>query len=864
MARKSAKTTAPAETGADALEPAKKTRAAVTKSPKPKKEAAPAAQEARTRFTLYNLLGKERAYYLVERSELPRSGDATEHSTAHHIVIIDRSGSMYSNLPPLKDTLLKLLTLEEFKNYDLLVTLLSYASRGDLKIHFERAPIAQIMAADSPQQQAIKQLHTAGLTCISQALECAAQMVKDDELTAITVHSDGYANDPSANSEASRLEATCKGLQARPAFVNTIAYSDYSDFRLLAKIANTASGVCVKAGNVKTVFDALNQTSQVLGGSVSPPLEVPLDGGYTYQAFVSHRGGKVLGAPGPLHVRGLRAEDDAAVYKYRKLSKEQYEALKDVPVAQTSEAVLAFSRAQLAEGNINTAKYALASSYDATLTDKHAKALTNLQVAAFIQDLDTVLFQPALLKEHKVGTEVAVNRKMPLLGVVRLLDQHKDGFLLNLKHLQENYRRRGVRRVQGARDESGKLIEPWLKTEITDKEDFVRVSSFDINRNTATLNVLIARKVQLVPREGGAPIAQVAGVKLDKLSTFNNYTVVSDGEVNVPAIQLRITRKELFDELTKAGVLEHQGAPASTFDPNTEYRIQLDELPLLAPFDGAVKLDGLFEELAGLKALSSLLSAQLKEESDVFSPEQVEELKRHYLSKSLFLSFPTTTEYTDLQQALAEGTVDTRTSYKVDVGNRQVLNLGKLHSANKFLERMYELTDANGQKIDKPSGEDLLVDGVKVKHKVLSARTKLTKVDDFMKPIFDDFLGLARTGRVAAILASAGDAQLAAAIEQWRAGKIKKAEYVQALTEAKKKLDAYAEKLFQERVSPLVFYIGSTGLLPDEIEAKAQSAEELGKKYPDLAFSKDEGDGMYFEVGDAIVGVYAKTEYFSR
>jgi hypothetical protein len=284
----------------------------------------------------------------------------------------------------------------------------------------------------------------------------------------------------------------------------------------------------------------------------------------------------------------------------------------------------------------------------------------------------------------------------------------------------------------------------------------------------------------------------------------------------------------------------------------------------MAPFEGAIKLDGLFEQLAGLKVLSSLLSAQLKEESDVFSPEQVEELKRHYLSKSLFINFPTTTEYTDLQQALAEGTVDTRTSYKVDIGNKQILNLGKLHSANKFLERMYELTDANGNKIDKPSGEDLLVDGVKVKHKVLSARTKVTKVDELMKPIFDDFLGLAKNGRVAAILASAGDTQLAGAIEQWRAGKIKKGEYVQALAEAKRKLDAYSEKLFQERVSPLVFYIGSTGLLPDEIEARAQTADELGKKYPDLAFSKDEADGMYFEVGDAVLGVFAKTEYFSR
>ena len=31
-----------------------------------------------------------------------------------------------------------------------------------------------------------------------------------------------------------------------------------------------------------------------------------------------------------------------------------------------------------------------------------------------------------------------------------------------------------------------------------------------------------------------------------------------------------------------------------------------------------------------------------------------------------------------------------------------------------------------------------------------------------------------------------------------------------------------------------------------------------------LAFSKDEKEGTFFEVGDTIISVYAKTEYFSR
>ena len=89
-------------------------------------------------------------------------------------------------------------------------------------------------------------------------------------------------------------------------------------------------------------------------------------------------------------------------------------------------------------------------------------------------------------------------------------------------------------------------------------------------------------------------------------------------------------------------------------------------------------------------------------------------------------------------------------------------------------------------------------------------------------------------------------------------------EFVAALTDAKKKLDARSDDVFRERLSPLVFYVGATGLLPDEVEARALSADQLQAKYPELALSKDEKEGTFFEIGDTILSVYAKAEYFSR
>ncbi len=851
---------------------------AKAKAAKPKKTAAiPKTQlaptgalvrpEGRTKFTLYNLLGEPKAFYVVDRNELERPPvDPKAKSLAHSIIVVDRSGSMSSAMSDLRDTLLKLLTLDEYTQFNLVVTLISYSGQGDVTCHFQRVPIKDIMKSGSKQQAEIKKISATFLTCISGGLQLANSLVKPGELTAITLHTDGYANDPSSTSEAAALQSIVDGIKDQDVFVNTIAYSDYSDFRLLSKIANTASGSCLKAGNTAAVYDTLYSSTKLLGSNLVPPVQVPLPTGYTFQVFVSHAAGRVNGAAGAMKVCGIKPEFDGVVYQYRQLDAKKYQALKDVPEVQTSEAVFAFAKGQLAEGNLNTAKYALGSSFDATMVDLHSKALTNNQCAAFAGDLEDLILHPEKLEQHSVLSEVPINKRTPFLNVIRLLEDHLGDWLVNLPHLQKNYVRRGLKRLQGTRDDAGKLVEPWLKTESADAEEYARVSSFDVNRNAATLNMLISRRVQLVPRAGGKPITQVAGVLLDDLRTFNNYTLVGDGELNVDNLKVRFSSKKCFEALWKADVLENDdGTPATKYDASAAYLVRFDNLPLVPAFAGDIKLDGTFEQLRDLKILASLVSAHLKEDSADFTAEQVEELKKHFLSKSLYLNFPTTNPYTDLKQALQEGSVDTRTSYKIDLGTREILNLSKLHSANKFLERLYEVLDGSGKQLDKAKFEDVLDGTCTYRHKQLSAKLKVTKVDDLMKTLFDDFLGLKANGSAVKILESVAAKDLAAIVKDRARGKqpARKA-FVEALTDAKKKLEAKQESLFRETLTGLVFYIGATGVLPDEIEAKAQTADQIIAKYPDLTLSKDEKEGTFFEVGKSILTVYAKTEYFSR
>jgi Mg-chelatase subunit ChlD len=810
----------------------------------------------RTKFTLYNLAGKEKAYYLVDQVNLQINAEISDKAVAHSIIIIDRSGSMSYDIAALKDTLIKLLTLDEYINFQLVITLISYSSKKDVTCHFQRVPIQEVMKQNSPYLEEIKKITATYLTCISQGMQMAKSLIKKEELTAITLHSDGYANDSSPSAEAKALLEICEELKSMDVFVNTIAYSNASDFKLLSKIANTVSGVCIKAADVKEVYNAIYSTSKLLGGAVAPAMEEILAADYSYQVFFSRSAKKINGTNQTLKIFGIKPEDDGVIYKYKQISQDAYEQLKDVPIAQNDESVYVFAKANLAEGNLNTAKYAIASTFNATLTERHAKALTNQEIANFAQDIEIALFYPNILREHDIFDKVKVNNRISLLELIKIFEEYRSNIIINLKHLQDNYQRKGIKRVNGVRDENGNLVKPWLRTEYIDIGEYVGMGGFEINHNTATINMLVSRKVKLVKSDDKTPIIEVAGLLVNDLAAFNNYTIVSDGEVNVKSLKIKISNKKAFDLLKKAGILESE-----KFDFKNEYTINLENLPLVSFDERYSSIDDLFSELAQIKVLSSILSAHLKEESDVFLPEQLDELKKHYLSKNLYINFPTTNEYTDIQEAVANGTVDLRVSYKIDIGSKDILNFGKLHSANKFLDRMYQVYDKEtGEIFVKPTFEMALNENIAFRHKQLSSRTKITRVDDLMKLIFDDFLGLEDNQIVAAILSKVGADSLIRVLHN----PVSKEETITAFTAANKKLEKYAEKIYCDKISPLVFYIGSTGLLPDEMSAKAMTAEELASLYPNLQFSAYEQEGTFFEVGESIISVYAQTEYYSK
>ncbi|MBE9106464.1 hypothetical protein IQ229_16470, partial [Nostoc cf. edaphicum LEGE 07299] len=102
--------------------------------------------------------------------------------------------------------------------------------------------------------------------------------------------------------------------------------------------------------------------------------------------------------------------------------------------------------------------------------------------------------------------------QISLVELIQLIAQYRNNIIVNIKHLQEDYQRAGVKRIRGIRNENGELLQPWLTTEYIDNAEYVDMGEFKFSRNTATINMLVKRRVKLAKFEDQTPIIEVAGL----------------------------------------------------------------------------------------------------------------------------------------------------------------------------------------------------------------------------------------------------------------------------------------------------------------------------------------------------------------
>lgn len=815
---------------------------------------------SKKKFSLRNLAGKPVSHYFVDAETLPsRVSQSPKDQAVHHIIVLDVSGSMWGDIEEMKTAVEKVLTAQEFDNPFHRVSLISYASNGDCVTHFQKTIVADALRPNSKEVHQIRALHTRGMTGISQALLAADKLVDDHEVTAISLHSDGYANDPSPYAEHQRIDTAVRQLKARPRlFANTIAHRESVDFPLLSSIANTLSGRCVRAERAKQIYDALVEGQTLLGGRLEPMIEVPLGSGWSFGVFVSCAEKKVVGGAMPFSVLGIAEASDKTVYRYVEVTKAEMDASGRTASDENRliGAMLAFARGQLSVGNLNRAKQAMISTRLLALRP-HLRALVSSDLAAMTEAIEEPLFRSDLhirLHEFADSYGLGAESKTSVLEVLGALEEHRHSVQVRRETLVSGYQRRGLVRVPGARDDHGNLIPPPYEVQPRFKHEYHQLGEIALNRTTATANLQLVDDVELVDAKTKSVIREVANVPL-KLSSYRNYTVVGDGRINVEKLELRTSDKRCATALRNLGL-------AVPYEGGAAFEIDFGKLPLVGLDQelGSINVDDV-EMLLELTVLGKILSGITTGTSPAYTGEQIVELQKHHLTPAMYFSPPTTTPYVDLKDAIDAGEVDGRVSFQIWVGKSTVLSPKELYSGNEYLKRRFTALNSTDELLEEPKLAQYWALDTWAEKK-LSSRVKLNDVDALSFPIYAEFLGVETSAqkRLDALLNRAGVKRDER--RQWLS-KISKKKWDAGEAAVLSKIVDRAIEREYNRIRPLVFFVGATGLMPDGIDCVAMSAEDFERRHS-VKLGKNQKEGTFFEiVNGVVISVFPENRWYT-
>ncbi len=767
--------------------------------------------------------------FFLTRFAIPAPSPVPE--VTEHIFVVDRSGSMYSDIEGLKSSIEQVLAVESLLNQNVLTTLISFSSHGDVTLHWAGVAADKVTELSGPYLPKLRSIKATCYTGISQGLNLALDQVNKDRTTGITLFTDGYANDPSSSQENKSLEKFVERVQANypNVFVNCIGFRDWCDWPRMNQIANALSGKCTKAGSFKDVLAAMKDTQALLAGRVRPAIKIP---GVVDQMTlaVNRTTGQVNVGPSgkDIILRGVGQDDNIEIYTVS-VTEKASTVPKGVKVIGDGDEFLAGAMAQayISLGSIRTAKELLFASGNKTLWGEHQSAMTPSSLAELVTSL-----QKWVITGNNDDYEMGRNTRPPhnlfdLANAINALPPKSLG--IDAEAFMSGYRRRSIKKLSGTRNDDGTITPPLAKTV---KREGARTYIKGISFNTADASVQVDTETAVwVQRLSDSKTFQeVEFVSLDGLRDYRSYTLVSSGERNVEILPIEVYTKEAWAAITPY-ILPSE---AKDFSPGQKAKISLKRFRMEA--EETPSVDDLFAKVsertlatAKVKILSAM---QDKEAASPYTPEQIAALKELHLSPALYFSAPSTNHYTDKEEAARLGQIDSFTRYKINFGTVGILATDEFRSGNAFLQRRYTATDAAGAKLDKPT----LTGYLKGDQYTLKppGKAKDTAADDLMAQFLDSLVQAPT--------------------------RMTNEEISKNLAEQKKVVES-ANDFFQG----LVMEIGCTGLIPRDLETSMTryEPEEFEQKYG-VKLGKAEKEGIFYTAQNGLViSVTPETSWYT-
>lgn len=531
-----------------------------------------------------------------------------------YVFVVDFSGSMYNELPKIKEHLKnKLPTLIAEKDT---LSIIWFSGRNDADIIFEGEPISTVKDLSKIRSTIDRLFRPMGLTGFKKPLDLVSQLTarlklkRPEAVSAMCFLSDGFDNENSRSQIMESLTKASVGL----ASATFVEYGYYADRALLSSMAEKAGGQLIFSENFQK-YEPLFEAAMKKRTSGAARIEVPIKGD-VLNGFAWSMSGNDLTTYGLDEGKFSVPQDAGTIYYLSPTSTgKETDTLaaqakaKSGPSLSAAYAALSLFSVRMQS---NTIFALLKSLGDVALIEQFSKCFGKQLYSDYTEATKAAAFEP--LKRFAKGYDP---KKVPADDAFTVID------LLNIISGDEtstilldspDFK---VSRISRARQDSSEVLseeEQKTKAEILAKlgkeKNAKKIASLqeDLNKLTAGKEAL---KFEKTPRPEGYPVSALSlsedrpnisvlvrmegTVDLSKrlpdslkgkipakfpTSIFRNIPIVADGLVHMDNLPLRVSR-ETADKLSKLLPEEAKPSRLVASDSYVEGVINLRTLPVI-------------------------------------------------------------------------------------------------------------------------------------------------------------------------------------------------------------------------------------------------------------------------------------------
>lgn len=462
----------------------------------------------------------------------------------NHIAVIDCSGSMYNELPKIREQLKR--RIPKLLKKDDTLSVIWFSGRGQFGALLEAEPVGTLTELKEVNNAIDRYLQCVGLTGFKEPIQEAKKLIervskKNKNPFALFFMSDGWDNQWSKPEILKAIEDTAGGLSS----ATIVEYGNYADRQLLAKMAEKAGGTLIAAENFDKyapIFESAI-SKQVSG---APRVEVAVDGdpigGFTFMldgtdilsfevesgktAVPEDKGELWYLSPSSV---GTKGDDIVAISK-----------------ASPADPVLAGAYAAISLFSVrmqpNVVLPLLKATGDVKFIQQFGGCFGKQKYTEFMDEAKAAAFNAtARCSAGWDPNKIPPDDAFTVLHFLKVLNSDESNrVLLDSKDFQ--YTRIGRPAVPVVeKDADGKDV-PALEFETADAPDGYPVSTLTYNEERPNVSVLIKKEgtVDVSKRLKGSGFEKKIPKQFPTF-IFRNYTIIRDGIINVERLPVRMT-----------------------------------------------------------------------------------------------------------------------------------------------------------------------------------------------------------------------------------------------------------------------------------------------------------------------------------